>query len=88
MSKLLTLTIIMIISIGCSNKGNGDKFYVEHIGDNQILHSTLSCKAINGGVEIRYPGYCWCLMCSKCMDEDLYEIAVKGKGKDNDDDDF
>lgn len=88
-NKLLTLTALMLLSVGCSNKGNGDKFYVEYEGNDKypIVHSTLDCKAIKGGVQKRLPGEADGMMCAKCMDDDLFEIAQTGKKADDDDDD-
>lgn len=89
-NKLLTLTALMLLSVGCSNKGNGDKFYVEYEGNDKypIVHSTLDCKAIKGGVERYLPGEVNTdFMCAKCMDDDLFEIAQTGKKADDDDDD-
>ncbi len=81
--KYIVLVVISLISVSCSNKGNGDKFYVEYVEPGPIVHSTLKCEAIKGGVESREPGE-WHgdLMCSKCMDEQLFEIAQYGKHKD------
>lgn len=89
-NKLLILTVMTIIFVGCSNKGNGDKFYVEYNKDNHpTIHSTLDCNAIRGGVISRLPGQVDDdLMCAKCMDDDLYKIATEGKKTDDDDDGF
>ena len=81
--KYIVLFVLSLISVSCSNKGNGDKFYVEM--PELIVHSTLKCEAIKGGVESREPGeYYGDLMCSKCMDDQLFEIAKYGKHKDKD----
>jgi hypothetical protein len=91
-NKLLILTVMTIIFVGCSNKGNGDKFYVEYNKDNYpTIHSTLDCNAIRGGVRNCLPGEVSnndVLMCAKCMDDDLYKIATEGKKTDDDDDGF
>ena len=88
-NKLLILTVMTIIFVGCSNKGNGDNFYVEYNKDKlPTIHSTLDCEAIRGGVESFLPGQVpYELMCAKCMDDDLYKIATEGKKTDDDDND-
>ena len=91
----LTLSVATLLILSCSNKGNGEKFYVEcSERDCQIVHSTLKCNAIKGGIERIEPGDAWdsYLWCSKCMDEDLFEIACWGEkrkerpNEDSDDD--
>lgn len=91
-NKLLILTVMAIIFVGCSNKGDGDNFYVEYNKDKRpTIHSTLDCNAIRGGVISRLPGQVRAeCMCAKCMDDNLYKIATEGKKTDEyeDDDDF
>ena len=91
-SNTLLLSVLILLFVGCSNKGNGELFYVEYLEKHNIVHSKLDCKAIKGGVESCVPGHAEdsCLMCSKCMTNKLLESAKHGRDVDDDDydDDF
>ena len=85
-TKIITLAVLIILSVSCSNKGNGEKFYLERYENTYIIHSRLDCKAIKGGVRSAYPGRAGGFMCSKCMDDELYEIATERRYQNVDDD--
>lgn len=89
-SKFFAVTaLVFIAATSCSNKGDGKMFYIEVTESHYIVHSKLDCKAIKGGVAKYKPGEVDSgqLMCSKCMDNELYDIAINGISDDEDEDD-
>ena len=64
------------------------KILVLNCGSSSLKYKVFDNKNViaKGGVEKILPGEADGMMCAKCMDDDLFEIAQTGKKADDDDD--